>query len=110
MRPVRIKDIDATKAKTLFRAIQPPGQIADVNSAVQEVNNVMFKCAKHARKDEGLPTTSWDAPQRRWQRLMEEDDQRQLWKAINWNGDIREDCDQDGPSDGSRLLNATLKH
>ena len=82
--------------------------VESVETAVKESCDIVNKIAKACKKTE---TNRVISAQPRWKRLMEENDCKTIWKAINWKGEINTNREIEQPSDNAfkthfeRLLN-----
>ena len=87
----------------------------DIDNAVEWLNETLKRVAKTAKKPRNTQELNWDPKQDQWQRLINEGDHRAIWKAINWNGDLRNRSDDDSPNDEEfkrhfeKLLNPELQ-
>jgi hypothetical protein len=98
-RPIRMRDIDGPRLIAALRNAEPPPiQSLDVDEAAEAINNTLYACAEESKK---RPSGEDNTPnqderhqrhaQDRWISLIEGDDHRALWKAINWKGCIAQD-------------------
>ena len=63
----------------------------DVEIALNQSFKTISEGANHSRhRAIGSVTDSWEYSHPRWKRLIENNDSRTIWKAINWKGDINE--------------------
>lgn len=98
-KPVRMANVDPEGALQLLTALAPPSlDDPDVDRIAEDVNNMLYNCAATNRKEEpNQPHATTE--QRRWKNLLENNDPKTLWKAINWNGCLEVDDHQETPTD-----------
>ena len=76
-----------------FMANNPPPALPEFNIeiALNESFKIISEGAKNSRLyATGNDTNSWEYSHPRWKRLVENNDSKTIWKAINWKGDINE--------------------
>ena len=99
-RPIRMESIDAPRAREFLMRCNPPAIPSDNNldHSTAEVNAILYTCAETCQKrtTESPPTST---EQRRWKELLESNDSKLLWKAINWNGCLKDDSREEMPTD-----------
>ena len=98
--PLRTNHTDYEVFKSTLAEVQPSAAIdvtADIDTAVDQFCDLVYNTAAESRPDpvnstahvrEAMPgaRTSHD----RWQRILDTNDDRLLWEAIDWKGDIRD--------------------
>ena len=81
----------------------PPRDLSsdDTDTIVDEVNNILYNIASNARITNAPATQRTDADDTdvKWKDLLENNDSRTLWKAVNWNGSITSPEKEDRPND-----------
>ncbi|ELU01823.1 hypothetical protein CAPTEDRAFT_204665 [Capitella teleta] len=98
-RMIKMSQIDPQLAADALNTTSPPDlTLDDTDTIVDEVNNMLYNIASNAR------ITTSPAPQRtdadvRWKYLLENNDSRTLWKAVNLNGSIASPEKDDRPND-----------
>ena len=72
---------------------QPPQLTSeDLDSALTTSLNIIHKCAKKAKlESRNLDENNWDQSQPRWKNLLENNDSKTIWKAIDWKGKISDE-------------------
>mgnify|MGYP001551171155 CR=1 FL=1 len=98
-RSIHMDSIDAPRAQEFLIRCSPP-TITDNNldRIAEEVNAMLYTCAETCKKRiTEAPTASME--QRRWKELLENNDSKTLWKAIDWNGCLRDDKKEEMPTD-----------
>ena len=114
-RAIRMQDVDPERAKNLLQHYPPPATTRDLDSIIGEVNDILYTQANAAKRE--TPHDQFAQPntaQQRWQRLLEGNDHKELWKAIGWNGEISDGRQRERPSDEAfkqhfeKLLNPTV--
>ena len=103
-RPIRMSDVNIEAASEALAALQPPSLDPTINldAVIQEMNSALYDCAYSAsltNQNQGTSTNS--TPNHpRWTSLLENGDQRAIWKAINWNGTLNSPgAQEENPSD-----------
>ena len=84
--PLRFRDIDPESFVYAVSQHDQPVFEDDVDAGVNDVSTVLYECARVSKIRNH--TTNTDAPVDRWERLMEENDEAQLWRAISWRGEL----------------------
>ena len=94
---MRFSDIDKQKFTREVSNIQPPAitDISDIDNVLEGVRNVINSVAADCiTKDEPV----WNTNIARWERLLERNDPKYIWKAINWKGNIEQEAHQAEPN------------
>ena len=97
--------------------IEPPvvEEGSSVDMLCAEFSDTVYQCANNAK----LPPSDNPSPQlhlSRWQRIIDCDDPKLLWRAIDWKGEFNPAPDKEKPSDLEfqahieRLLNPVEMH
>ena len=98
-KPIRMASIDRAKARETLRNCQPPVlDDSDLDATVEAVNHTLYACAQTSLATVPNTPQEMTTARLRWISLLESDDPKTLWKAINWNGSIDTER-QDAPSD-----------
>ena len=98
-KPIRMADIDCEKLSVALTALTPPTlDNTAINSTAEELNSSLYHCAAMSRKEETEQHRN-STLQRRWKDLIEGNDPKALWKAINWNGCLKDDHSDESPND-----------
>ena len=63
------------------------------------MNTIVYNIASQCRTQEPTDATIRPSSNNRWKQLLEDDDTRALWKAIQWNGTIANNDPTNTPSD-----------
>ena len=86
------KNIDLNNFKSYMEDHPPPTlSEEDLDSALSTGLKIITEGAMYAKKDDTASRVStWDQFQPRWKKLLEENDAKTIWKAINWKGNITE--------------------
>ena len=80
--------------------MEPPAIAEDtsVDALCEEFSDTIYKCASTSKKPP--PDTSTAQPHlSRWQRIIDCDDPKVLWRAIDWKGEFNPAPEKDKPSD-----------
>ncbi len=59
--------------------------LASIDDAVKEVTDTLYQCAKVSRRETQVQTVS--AALGRWERLVENNNDLEVWRAIDWKGE-----------------------
>ena len=106
-RPIQMREIDDQRLIATLRSTEPPHiESLSIDEAAAAINNTLYSCAEDSkRRTQGGDVASNQenrqgrAPDR-WSLLLEGDDHRALWKAINWKGCIaQDDANRSNPDD-----------
>ena len=102
-RPIKMSQIDTEKAIENLSALEPPDlNQLDIHNAAERVNDALYNAALMSRA-ESPPSAQMrneQAPgQNRWNNLLNNDEPRALWKAIDWNGAVEGTDAGDRPDD-----------
>ena len=93
----------------------PPPTVEDgksVDSICAEFSNCIYQCASNARVRAPEPP-DYSPDLSRWQRIIDCDDPKTLWRAIDWKGEFDPTPEKEKPSDAEfqqhleQLLNPT---
>jgi hypothetical protein len=93
---IPMHSINADTAREYLNGLQPPSLDQDINTTIATTNNLLHTCAMQCRKQE---TPNADGGQARRKNILESDDPKKLWKAINWNGCMQEARIESRPGD-----------
>jgi hypothetical protein len=104
--------INQPQARAILRETEPPPLLPfDADAIAESMNTIVYNVASQCRTYEPNNTTTGPSSNYRWKQLLEDDDTRALWKAIQWNGTIASNDPTNTPSDETfkahfeRLLN-----
>ena len=112
-KPIRMTEINQPQARAAFRETEPPPLVPfDADAISESMNTIVYDIASHCRTQEPDSITSGRPnSNNRWKQLLEDDDTRALWKAIQWNGTIASNdptntpCDEAFKEHFEKLLN-----
>jgi hypothetical protein len=104
-KPIRMENqnIDKEKLKVTLRTTPPPPlHTLDVHAIAEAANEALYEAAhrslQQSETTQQQDTNSTMGQSSRWNELTEKEP-RVMWKAINWNGMIRDDREK-RPEDG----------
>ena len=102
-KPIRMENIDKDKLKATLRTTPPPPlHTLDVHAIADAANEALYEAARRSLEQPEInqqqDTNSTKRQSSRWNELTEKEP-RVMWKAINWNGVIRDDREK-RPEDG----------
>lgn len=84
--PLRFSNIDPERfVYTMSQHVQPVFE-GNIDAGVNDISRVLYECARVSKIRNR--TTNTDVPVDRWEGLLEENDEAQLWRAINWRGEL----------------------
>ena len=99
-KPIPLHHIDQLKFAQQLEGLQPP-IVSDqsVESLSSKFSDVMYQCATNAKSSlpRDVPLHSPDMS--RWQRIIDCDDPKLLWRAIDWKGEFDPTPEKEKPSD-----------
>ncbi|ELT95970.1 hypothetical protein CAPTEDRAFT_186693 [Capitella teleta] len=87
-RMIKMSQIDPQLAADVLNTTSPLDcTLDDTDTIVDEINNMLYNIASNARIATSPAAQRTDADVR-WKDLLENNNSRTLWKAVNWNGSI----------------------
>ena len=104
----RISDLDVLMFTQHLNDTEPP-LLTNPDIAVGHLDSMMQQCLTHAKLTAENQTNNGNANERieqRWKKLLEANDSRQLWNAIDWSGKVKE---SDQPIDGQSPTDEQFK-
>ena len=102
-RPIKMTQVSEVRAQAaLQEATFPPLLPQNLDETAQALNDLMYNIVADSQERDGQvhendPTHT--PVNNRWRQLIEDDDQRAIWKAISWNGSMASSYTEDVPSD-----------
>ena len=93
LRTQTCRETNVDNFKDYMSAHPPPVLTGDnIESAISTSFQTMRNGAKDSKQQTNInENNTWETSHPRWKRLMDSDDPRSIWKAINWKGDVEED-------------------
>ena len=85
-RPVHFSDIDYELLTANLLASEPPTPQNNVNETVSAMADTLYQCARKSKVHRNPPHQ--DLATSRWQRILDSNDHKALWRAISWSGII----------------------
>ena len=87
-KPISFNSINQEKFKEII-AQQPPFMLTDdIHADASQLCTTLYECAQtcrmRPRERDGDPNTD------RWERLLQSGDEAQVWRAINWAGELND--------------------
>ena len=104
-RQIKSVDVDAVAFTTHLESIDPPDVTSlDIEDSSQQFSDAMYfgakSCLKRAREKSCPRITSNNSELDRWKSIVKCDDEKLLWKAINWRGEVNfQHVDEEKPPD-----------
>ena len=98
-KPVRMGSIDKLVASVaLSESVLPVIDPHNVNQTIDELNQTLYSCAERACGNNQSVTTG-NNQNNKWIPLLESNNHKSVWQAINWNGYMNQPDQNDTPSD-----------
>ena len=111
---VNHKNFDKDRFKELLQGVNPSSILNEissgnvmnitetiipdlVNEAVEQACLVVMEKASQSHRN-WVETVTWDVNQARWKRILQSNEPKTIWQAINWKGGINE-SEESQPSD-----------
>ena len=97
-RPVPYRHIQPFQFHEMLQGYSPPSLDGkSVDSLCTEFSDLIYQCANSCR---AVPEPTSHSPDlSRWQRIIDCDDPKMLWRAIDWKGEFDPTPDKEKPSD-----------
>ncbi len=97
-KPIKFRSIDLDHLKRQLSQHDVPELTDEMDRDIDALTNTLYKCAKDSRCNH-LPSAV-DSSLDRWERLMNDPNDKKVWEAIDWRGEYRENSScKEGPSD-----------
>lgn len=94
VRPVQWKDVDRDVFFRKLQVVQLPNEIDRSEDAAKVISNSLYGCVRSSVRE--VRVIVRDPAMGRWEQLLDDKHDLQLWRAINWKGeyenDIKPDC------------------
>ena len=99
-KPIPLHHIDQLQFAQQLQDLQPPG-VGDesVESLCTKFSDVMYQCATNAKSTPPAESSNSSPDMSRWQRIIDCDDPKMLWRAIDWKGQFDPTPEKEKPSD-----------
>ena len=96
------KKIDADKFVRTLNLIDPPQlmQESDIDAALSSGYETIINTAKNCMRETQRATGDWRETESTWARIMHSNDNKLLWKSINWKGSLEIE-NKERPSDNN---------
>ena len=88
---LRLSQCNVDDIKVFFEQNIPPviQETDSIDKVVNTFNCIVNEALKNNKVVRQVESSAW-GNEERWKRLLQKNDQRKIWKAINWNGTIDE--------------------
>ena len=88
---LRLAQCDAVAVSLYFVQNIPPSLHGNENidTVVNDFNRIVTEVLRDNKEVRDVAPSAW-GNEERWTRLLHENDQRKIWKSINWDGSIEE--------------------
>lgn len=94
VRPIQWKDVDQDVFLMKLQSVDLPDETDRTEDVAKKISNSLYGCARSSVREARV--IARDRAVGRWERLLDNTDDLQLWRAINWKGeydnDIKPDC------------------
>ena len=101
-KPIKINCVNKDLFKENISLLDIPDTDIDINNYANEVSNVLYECVEKSRYAGNIEGHNTDnVTLGRWERLLNDRDDSQVWRAINWKGEWSDATNQTtaGPTD-----------
>jgi len=95
-RPIRYDEIDQDLFSENIQVRDPPVVQDDFQNTVEEIANTLYQCSRDSKVQPRV--IHHNETQTRWQRIVDSQSEKVLWRAINWKGEMTMKS-PDAPSD-----------
>ena len=95
-RQLGASEIDCQVFADTLQRINPPAISENIDNLVDELNSDLYRAASSAKVTNDYGTT---AAGDRWERLLNSNDSKVIWRAIDWGGSITQCAKQVRPTD-----------
>ncbi len=92
---VSAHNLDRRTLKSNLGGVHPPDLAGNTDTGCAEMATVLLDVAQQSKIRR---KTKYDVEKHRWQRIIDKKDDRLLWNAINWKGEVR-GTQRESPSD-----------
>ena len=97
-RPVRFREMNCPNFTQNIQQAELPTFQGNLDLWTNAVCDVIYENVNNSKKM-ACDKKSQEQSQDRWTKLIETNDSRDLWKAINWSGDIAKKQENERPTD-----------
>ena len=87
-RPIKFNTIDKRMFLDKLSQCEMPEDYQDHESAIQQVSSTWYHCADASRSVMTSPEHPRDPLLSRWENLIRNKDDKEVWAAINWRGEL----------------------
>ena len=85
VKPINIKDVNEELFLNNLNTMDTV-DMRNIDDTVNEVTETLYQCAKISRREAQVQTVN--ATLGRWERLVENNNDRDVWRAIDWKGEF----------------------
>ena len=87
-RPIKFNTVDKHMFLDKLSQCEMPEDYQDHESAIQQVSNTWYLCADASKSAFASPEQPRDPLLSRWENLIKNKDDKEVWAAINWRGEL----------------------
>ncbi|KAK4305933.1 hypothetical protein Pmani_014601 [Petrolisthes manimaculis] len=92
LRTPRYDTVNLNDFRNVLENLEPPSvDVPDQENVMNSISSgceVLDRAARQCRKRGNQNENIWDVSQPRWKRILESNDLRMIWKAIDWSGKV----------------------
>ena len=92
------RSVDVQRFSTVMEAHPPPHLIGNLSDVLSAGCDIIHMVSNECEKQNTEHDNEWDMSNPRWKRLLDTNDSKVIWKAINWKREVS-NCDNVQPSD-----------
>ena len=87
VKPINIHDVDETLFLNNLQLNDIPAITASIDETANNVTDLLYQCASDSKRVQQVVGNNPAGTHERWDRLVQNKDDLQLWRAINWKGE-----------------------
>ena len=96
----KYSSIDEELFKRELSRCDIPELVGDTDVTIDTVTDILYKCAKDSKRNPTPAAAPVDSQLHRWEKLLNDPNDKRMWEAINWRGEYKEKKDEKAtPSD-----------
>jgi exonuclease III len=93
-RGIKMDQIDElTFVENLMKLTPPEVSTDNLDECIKFLGDGMYSCAEMSL----IPPKEWDLSKSRWRRLLESENPKDIWYAINWKGELGQKENKEAP-------------
>ena len=100
VRPVKIENVDLEMLKQRLEECEIPNASESVDVSANRITEALYECVRKAKcTQQNSRAGSGNETQSRWERMVNNKDDAEIWRAVNWAGELKPDENLVKPSD-----------